>query len=160
MVGGDHIAEQRQHPRAVDIADRARIARHAFEIGRVLNIGRCRRPIVCLAVGRLHRLPFLIALEHIGIFLLERGTGDRRLHQYRNLGIAGPDIAQINRAMGADAKRFGRDINVHIARQRIGHHQWRRCQIVRPHIRRNPPFKVAVARQNRHRHQIALGNRC
>ena len=59
----------------------------------------------------------------------------------------------------AHAKRFGGDINVHIAGQRVSHHQRRRCQIIRAHIRRNPPFKVAIARQNRHRHQITLGNR-
>ena len=160
MVGGDHVTQQRQNPRAGNIADHAGGFRHAAEIRRVLDIGGGGRPIVGFAVGRLHRLPFGVALEHIGIFLDEGGAGHRRLDQFGDFGVGGPDVLQIDMlATGGSAKRCRRQINVDITRQRVGHHQGRRGEVVGPHIRGNSPLEVAVARQHGGGHQIAFVDR-
>ena len=157
VIGGDHVAQQRQNACALDIADHARVARHAPEIGRVLDIGGRGRPVIGLAVGRFHRLPFFVALEDIGVFLQEGLARDGPLDQFGDLLIGRPDVPEVDgRAVLRYAQRFGGQIDVHITRQRIGHHQRRRGQVVGAHIGRNPPLEVAVAGQHGSGHQIAL----
>ena len=159
MVGGDHVAQHRQNARAVKVADHPRFAAHAFEIRWVLDVGRGRRPVVGLARRGLDRLPARIALEHVGVFLLERGPCHGGLDQLGDFAVGGPDVAQIDRAAGALPQRLARQIDVDVTRQGIGHHQRRRGQIVGAHVRADAALEVAVARQHGGGDQIALGNR-
>jgi hypothetical protein len=56
------------------------------------------------------------------------------------------------------ADGVGGKVDVHVARQRIGHNQRRRGEVVGAHIGADPALEVAVARQDRGRDQVALGD--
>ena len=92
---------------------------------------------------------FILRPEHLGI---DRGA-NRVVHFLRRR----PDIFQINRlAIRAGAQRLRSHIDIHRARQRIRHHQRRRRQIVRLHLRIDAAFKIPVAAQHRRHHQISV----
>ena len=49
MVGRDRIAEQGEYSCTLDVADRRGFLRHAFEVRRVLHVGRVRLPRIDIA---------------------------------------------------------------------------------------------------------------
>jgi len=160
VIGRHHIAQKRQNPRALDIGDGARLGGHVLEIGRVLDIGRFRRPVIGFALGGLHRLPFLVALEHVGIFRLERLAGHRALHQFGDFRLGRPDVLEVDVvAVLVLAQRVSGNVHVHVADQRIGHHQRRRGEVVGAHIGADPALEVAVARQHRGGDQVVIVDR-
>ena len=57
------------------------------------------------------------------------------------------------------SQRLRRKVVLDVPGQRIRHHQRRAHQVVRPHLRRYPPFEVTVPAQHRHRDQPMLLNR-
>jgi hypothetical protein len=54
------------------------------------------------------------------------------------------------------ADRLLVEVDVDAAGQRVGHHQRRRHQVVGAHVGVDAPLEVAVARQHRADHQVAL----
>src|SRR5262249_60147021 len=65
MVGGHAVAQQRQHARALDRAQRRRLASHASEVRRVLNVGRVAVPGVQVAARHRDGVPLLVAVEDV-----------------------------------------------------------------------------------------------
>ncbi len=160
VVGGDLVAEDRQDARIDDIGDRLRLLLHALEVRRVLHVGRAHVPAIGLARRGLDLAPVGVALEHIGVLLLE----DRRGHELLDEGIdllgGRPDVLEEDRlAVLAGAERFLGQVLGHGAGERVGHHQRRRRQIVGLHVRRDAAFEVAVARQHGGSHDAVVVDR-
>src|SRR5690606_697907 len=76
VVGGDGVAEQAQHAGAVDVRDATHLHAHALEVGRVFDVGGGLVPSVQLAVRRGDGVPAAVALEHVGVVLLEQLRAD------------------------------------------------------------------------------------
>ena len=149
VVGGDLVAEHREDAGIDHVDDRIRLLLHAFEVRRVLHIGRRHVPAISLTVDRLDLAPVGVALEYVGVALLE----DRRRDELPHVGVdllrGRPDILEVHRlAVLALADRLDREILGHGARQRIGDDQRRRGQIVGLHVRTDAAFEVAVTRQH------------
>jgi hypothetical protein len=118
---------------------------HATEIGRVLDIGRWAASHRSRLSVTFDRLPLFVALEDIGVFLLERLARDGRVDQIGDFLVGGPDVLQVDRlAVLAGAKRLGRQVDVHVAGQRIGHDQRRAGQVVGPHVGLIRPSKLRL----------------
>ena len=62
-------------------------------------------------------------------------------------------------AVGAHAERLGGDVDQHRAGERVGHHERRRGEVVRPHVRVHAALEVAVAREHRRRHEVVVVDR-
>ena len=160
MVGCDHITQKRENLCALDIGDDARILGHALEVRRVLDVGRSRGPVVDFLLGHFHALPLLVTLEHVRIFRLERFACDCLLDQFCHFLCRGPDVFQVDvLAIRRLRDGVGCKVDVHRACNRIGHHEGGRGEVVGAHIRADTSFKVAVARQDRSRNQIAFMDR-
>ena len=157
MVSGDHITQEGQYFGPFNVGDHARFLRHALKVRRVLDVGGRCRPIVGLAVGRLHALPFVVAFEDVGIFGLERFTGDRLFHQLCNFLRRGPNVFEVDViAVFVLTNHVGRQIDVQCASQCIGYNKRWRCEVVGAYIRADTPFKVPVAGKNRSGDQITI----
>ena len=157
MVGGHAIAQQRQHARALDRAQRRRLAGHAGEVGRVLDVGRVAVPGVQVAARHRDGVPLLVAVEDVAVLLAEHVGVQRRAQHLLNLLLARPDVGKIDRlAVGVDAERLVAQVDIDRAGQREGHHQRRRGQVVGPHHRVDPALEVAVAAQHRADHQVVI----
>ena len=131
------------------------------EVGRQLDVGAAVVPAVGHggAVGA-DRGPVLVAGEHVGIGALEAlggdGLADRRVDLLRRR----PDVLEVDRlAVLAGAQRLGGDVGQHRARQRVGHHQRRRGQVVGLDLGVDATLEVAVAREHRRHHELAVGDR-
>src|SRR5690606_30555039 len=135
VVGGDGVAEQAQHAGAVDVRDAAHLHAHALEVGRVLDVGGGLVPGVQLAVRRGDGVPAAVALEHVGIVLLEQLRADGGGDDVADLLAAGPDVAQVHRlAFAVGAQRLGGQVDVSGAGDGVGHHQRRAGQVVHLHF--------------------------
>ena len=149
VIGGDRIAEQRQHPGVDDIGDRPRLRREIGEETRFADIGGTGLEFEEIAGRNRQRLPALVAEEDIAVFLDEHfrrnAGGDRRFHIIRRR----PDVGQEDRiAVRIVAERIGFEIDIDRARERVRDDQrWRR-QERRPHLRMHATFEVAVARND------------
>jgi hypothetical protein len=149
VVGGDLVAEQRKDARFHDIGRGLRLHLHAFEVRRVLHVGRAHVPLVGVARHRLDLAPVGVALEHVGILLLEDCRGDILLDESVDLLRRRPDVLQVNRlAVLAGADRLDIEILRDRAGQRMSDNQRRRGEIVRLHVRGDAAFEVAVARKH------------
>ena len=159
VVGGDRVAEQRQHPRAVDRLD-ARRARPASPRRRAApDVGRVG-PGVAVALGHLDRIPGLVALEDLAVVAGEHLRGDRLADHLLDLARVGPDVAQVDRlAVGALAERLGGQVDVHPPGQRVGDDQRRAGEVVRLHVLVDPALEVTVAGQHRADRQVLLLDR-
>ena len=136
VVGRDHVAEQREDARPREVGDDPGLPRHALEVGRVLDVGRGRRPVVGLAVGGLDRAPVLVALEDVGVLRLEGPARHRRLDELGDLLVRRPDVLQEDGiAVPVRAERLAGQVDVDVAGERIGDDERRAGEIVRPHVR-------------------------
>ncbi len=134
---------------------------HAVEVGRVLDVGRGCVPLVQRAIGRGDGVPARVALEHVGVVLLEHLRADGGGDGVADFLVARPDVAQIHRLpIAAGAQRLGGEVDIGGAGDGVGHHQRRRGQIIHLDLGVHAAFEVAVARQHRSHHQIVLGNGC
>ena len=159
MVSGHGIAEHRQHARPFNIFNRFRLARHIVKERRQANIGRALVPRIGGRFAHFDRLPLFGAVEHLGVLFMEHVAG-HLLHRRGDLFRRRPDILQENvPALRILPQRLGLQINLHIARQRVGDHQRRRRQPVGFHQRMDTAFEVAVAGEHGADGQIALFNR-
>ncbi|MNJ23289.1 hypothetical protein D3C77_176710 [compost metagenome] len=125
MVGGHRIAQQRQHPGAVDILDHRQRSGNVVEKWRMLDVGGIVLPYISGRLRYLDGLPLGVAGEHLGILLVEHRGIDAG-HGVGDFPLAWPDVAQVHRlAIFADTQRFAADIDAHAAGQGIGDHQRR-----------------------------------
>ena len=112
MIGRHIVTEQRQHAGAVDIIDVADFQRHAFEVGRITDIGRIRHPLVDFAVGHVQPVPVIVAVKDALIAVDKHVGVDRRRDDVLNLDLARPDIFQVDRlAVFIIAQRVVHEIN-------------------------------------------------
>ena len=124
MIGGHRVTKQDQHPRAGYIADRRRRHGHVLEIRRILDIGRVRFPLVEFSLGNLQTIPVFVAIEYLCVLMREHFTINAGIHRFVNFLQAGPDVPQIHGlAIGIFSQRAVDQVDMHIAGQRIGHHQ-------------------------------------
>ncbi|GJE04384.1 hypothetical protein GMJLKIPL_6346 [Methylobacterium isbiliense] len=160
VVGGDRVEEQAEDPGADDVGDRRRGLLHAHEVGRVLHVGGAGVPGEGLGRGDLHRLPVLVAAEDVGVARLEQAGRDGLLDEGVHLGRGGPDVLQVDRVpVRVGAERVLGEVDLHRAGERVGHHEGRRGEVVRPHVRIHPALEVAVAREHGGRDDVVVVDR-
>src|SRR5690606_30869337 len=149
MVGGDLVAEQPEYARAPYVFGLARGFAHALEVRRVLHIGRGVVPGIGLALRRLHLLPVLVALEHVGIFAFKQFARDVLLDEVLDFSRARPDVPEIDRlAVLPLADRLPSQVLGNRTGQGIGHDQRRRGEIVGLDVRGDAALEIAVAGKN------------
>src|SRR5438445_3166438 len=159
VVGRDRIAEDAEHARAVDIGDLADLHAHAVEVGRILDVGRTAVPAVTLADRRVDLVPARIALEHIGVVLLEQIRADGLGDHVADFLVCRPDVLEEHwLAIAACAERLRREIDIDRARERVRDDQRRRGEIVHLHFGMYATFEVAIARQHRSDDEITFGD--
>ena len=129
------------------------------------NGGSARR---CLPVPRVParlRAPAapssVVALEHRRVAPLEERGLERGRHGVAHFGGVGQMSCEIHRlAVLAGAERLPAQVDVHPSRQREGHDQHRRRQVVGPHLRMDAGLEIPVAAQHRGRHQSCSSISC
>ncbi len=126
VVRGDRIAQPGEKPRAVDVRQGEGRGRHPIEERRALDVGGVVLPCVGRSRGDLHRAPVAVSLEHRAVLPREHLLVHGRPHRLGDLGGRGPDLLQVHRrAAGVRAQRLRVKIDVHAARQGVGHHERR-----------------------------------
>ena len=129
MVGGHRVAQQGQHPRPADVVHGRHVEGQPLEVGRLLDVGRLRVPAVQALLARLagrDGIPGLVAGVDVGILLLEHLRVQGRGHRLLDLGLAGPDVLEVDRlAVAPLAQGLLGQVHVHGTGQGIGHHQGR-----------------------------------
>ncbi len=58
------------------------------------------------------------------------------------------------------AERLGAEVDVDATCERVGHHQRRAREVVRPHVGAHAALEIAVAAEHADRDQVAVANRC
>ena len=160
VVGGHGIAQQRQHARAVDFADGPGRGSEADEERRLLNVSRGVLPWVKRAAGHGNGIPSGVAVPGILVTLAEHLRADGAAQGFTHFRLRRPDVAQVDGvALAVFAQRFGGQVDIHGARQRVSHHQRRRRQVIRAHLGMHAALKIAIAGKHRRGHQLALGHR-
>ena len=103
---------------------------HVVEVGRFLDVSGGLVPLVDAAGGNRQALPVLVAIEDVGVFVLEHAAVDGGAHGGGDLFIGGPDVAQeYGLAGGVMAEGIGGQVDIHGAGQGIGHDEGRRSQM-------------------------------
>src|SRR3954453_7724124 len=149
VVGGDRVEEQAEDARIDDVLDRLLLLAHAGEVRRVLHIGRTVVPRVSEPALHGDLAPVRLALEYVGVFLREHVLVDGLADDRRDLLAGRPDVTQIDfLAVLVGAERRLGDIDLHRAGERIGNHERRRGEIVRPDVGIDAALEVAIARQH------------
>ncbi len=160
VVGGDAVAQKAQHPRAANVGDRLGLYRHAVEVGCAPDVRGSGLPGEAVALGHGKALPPLVALEHLGVGLVKHRRLDRRADDVVHLLGGRPDVAQEDGlAVFAGAQWFGVELDVDLARERVGDHEGRGGEVVGAHFLLDPAFEVAVPRQHRAHDQVSIGDR-
>ena len=159
VVGRDAVAQQGQDACAFDVRNRLRLGRHPLEVGRQSHIGRVRLPRETVTLGHVQGVPTLIAGKHLAVARPEHVRMDRHSNRLGDLALGGPDVSQIHvLAVLVLAERLAHDVDVHRARQCVGHDQRRGGEVVHLHVRVDASLEVAIARQHRDDREIALGH--
>ncbi len=160
VVGGHRVAQQRQHPGADDVRARRRRRRDPLEVRGVADVGRVGGPGEGLGdlapVAGRQRLPLLVPGE-VAVVLGEHLRADRVADHLGDLGLARPDVPQVDRVAGAvGAERVAGQVDVHRAGQRVGDDQRRGRQVVHLDVRIDPALEVAVAGQDADHRQVTV----
>ena len=131
VIGGDRVGQHDQHARVLDIGGLPGLAAEALEERRLLHVGGAWIPFVQVALFRQRqRLPVLVTLEDLGVFLQELVGSDRLLHRLAHFGLGRPQVAQVDRVpVRVAPDRIGRQVDVYRPRQCEGDHQRRRREI-------------------------------
>jgi hypothetical protein len=83
-------------------------------------------PFIQIAAGDVDLLPNIRPFEHARITILEHAHIQAGSDRIRDLPLRRPQILQVNRlALFILPQWFFIQIDIHGARQRIRHHQWR-----------------------------------
>ena len=155
VVGGDAVAEQRQHAGLGDVGQRLGLDRQVVEERRPAHVGRALIPGEAVAGRHLERVPALVAVEHLAVGLAEHVGLDRLLDGAGDLRLVGPDVLQVHGSpCVVGAERLVVEVDVHRAGQRVGDAQRRRREVVHLHVGVDPALEVAVAREHRDDRQV------
>ncbi len=101
------------------------------------------------------RLPPLVAGQ-VAVVLGEHLRADRVADHRGHLGLARPDVAQVDRvARRVGAQRVVDQVDVHRAGEGVGHDQRRGRQVVHLDVRVDPTLEVTVTRQHADHRQVA-----
>ena len=131
---------------------RRRLHRHPVEVRRLAHVRdsgrptRTARPSGCRAPRQSSspsKTCAYFARNISGFTAVRIGVAHLRLRR--------PDVAQVHRLAvlaRARAARCCRSMSI-VPGERVRHHQRRRREVVRPHLRLHAPLEVAVARQHR-----------
>src|SRR5690606_32579721 len=142
---------------AGDVAHRLRLAGHAVEVRRLAYVRGVGVPCERVAGGRGQVPPPLVAGEHVGVPAGVHLAGDGPGDGVVDLLGRGPDVAQVDRlAVGTGTQRFGGQVDVHGAGQRVRHHQRRGGEVVHLHVGLDAALEVAVAGQHRDHGQVVV----
>ena len=159
VVGGDAVAEHRQHARSLDLFHWRRLQRHVIEIRSAADIGGIFLPGIGLALGDRKSAPALVALEDVSVAFRKHVGSDSLLNCAFHFLLRRPDVGKINRlAFFIFADRVLAQVNVDAPCQRERHHQRRRHQIVGANLRVDSTFKVAIPGEHGSNHQIFFFN--
>ena len=160
VVGRDRVAEEREHARPRDVAERRRRRRQVDEERRLLDVRRLRVPRVQGTLGDRERAPRVVAVEHGAVALAEEVRAHRLAEDRLHLGTARPHVAQVDVVpVGVGTERLAREIDVDAARERVGDDERRRREIRRAHQRMDASFEIAVAAQHRGDDEIVVADR-
>ena len=96
VIGGDAIAQQRQHPRTADRFNRIRLLGHADEIRRQPDVGGIWLELEQIACRNLQRTPGLIAGVNIRIDRPKHTGVKHLLDRFRHFALTGPEVFQID----------------------------------------------------------------
>ncbi|GBF30568.1 hypothetical protein MnTg04_00509 [bacterium MnTg04] len=117
-------------------------------------------PLVEFSFGNLQAVPVFVAIEYLCVFMPERFTVNAGVHRFVDFPLAGPDVPQIHGlAIGSCSQRAVDQVDVHVAGQRIGHHQRRRSEKIHSDQRMNAALEISVAREHGATHQLAAFHR-
>ena len=154
------IAEQRQHSRTLNVADRRRLNGQLRKERRLLDVGGTLAPIIERAAGNRDGVPLRVSVPDVAVNLAEHFRPNGAVHRRHNLFVLRPDVAQIDGRAGAIfPQRFVVQIHVNPAGQRVGHDERRRGEVIRPHQRMHAAFKVPVAGEHRRGHKLVFSDR-
>ena len=155
VVGGDAVAEAREHARIGDVLQGLGLGREVVEERRPADIGGALIPREPVAGRDLEAVPALVAVEHLPVGLAEHVRLDGFLDRVGDLGLVGPDVLEEDVvAVRVGAERLVVEVDVHRPRQRVGDAQRRRRQVVHLDVGVDPPLEVPVARQDRDDRQV------
>ena len=141
----------------VIVADPAEGHHEAVEERRLGDVGRCG-PVVDLAGGAANRAPQRIRVREVAVERAEDRRVARERHHRRDFVRRRPDVLEVDRPVGADAERLGRQVLQHRAGDGVGDHQRRRRQKVGLEVRVDPRLEIAVARQHRGADEIVAAD--
>ena len=157
MIGRDRIANLHQTACTGDRRNQTRLGRHVDKERRLLDVGALVRPVELLAAGRLDRLPFIRAVEDVGVLFDELVLIDALGDQLLDFDLTRPNVAQIDVvALLIAPDRLGHQINIDGAGNGIRDDKRRRGEIVRLDIGVDSALEVSVARQNGGHDEILL----
>src|ERR1035438_6295836 len=157
VVRRHRVTELREHARAGEVSDHARLHRETVEVRRELHVGGRRVPGVGDGVGGRHILPTYVAAEGAGVALFEHRRRDRRAHGLGDLGVTGPEVRQEHRLLvDADAERFVGEVDIHRSGQRVGDDERRAREEVLLDVGVDATLEVPVAGQHRHDREVVF----
>jgi hypothetical protein len=142
---------------AGEILDGLGLARQVLEERRLAHVRGLLVPLEALALGHLERVPALVAVEHLTVGGAEHvrldGGLDRALHVLR----ARPEVLEVDVVAAVVlADRLVEQVDVHRPRQRVGHAQGRRGEVVHLHVGVDAALEVAVAAQHGDDREVVL----
>ena len=162
VVGGDAVAEEREHTRAFDVAAaRAALRSDAFEERRAADVRRVGIPRVAVAGRRVERAPALVAVEDRGVVAAEHlGVEHRRRRPRATSSSPGQMSRRYTGApVSSCAERLVDEVDVHRARERVRDDERRRREVVHPAVGVDAALEVAVAGQHRRDREVTLVDR-
>ncbi len=160
VVGRDRVEKQAENAGIDDVLDRVLLLFHALEVRRVLHVGRTVVPGIGETALDRDLAPGRIALEHIGVLLLEHLPGDALADHRIDLAAGRPDVLEEDLlALLVEAERLLGEVDIHRAGDRISHHQRRRGEIVGPHVGVDAALEIPIARKHRRGNEIVLVDR-
>ena len=155
MIGRHRVAQQRQQPRAQNWLNRPRLLGEIVEKQRFLNVSAPGIPFKELPAVHGNLVPLLIFIFDVGVLRAEHFRIDAGGDGVVHLLLRRPDVAEINLlAILADSHRLIHQIGIDRAGQRERHHQRRRGQKIRLHVRIDPSLEIPIPRKHRRDDQI------
>ena len=156
VVGRDGVPEHDEAARAGEVLRGRGRLRDVREEGRLAHVSRGVLPDVRPALRDPEGLPALVAVEDLAVRLLEvrglHGRRDRLAHLLRRR----PDVLEEDgRAAPVRPERLGREVLVHLARERVRDDERRRGEVVHLDLRVDAALEVAVAREDARDDEVA-----
>src|SRR5690606_1199515 len=160
VIGGDRVAEGREHTGTGDVGDGRRGQLHAVEVRGLADVRRVLVPLEDGAGRGRQVLPALVAVEDRGVLLDELVAGDRGVDDLLHLFGCRPDVLQEHVvAVGVLAQRVVLEVQVHRAGQGTGDDQRRAGQEVHLDVGAYAALEVTVTREHRGHGEVVVVDR-